>query len=162
MASVFFAWIGIRQVSKWSKVNATASFINSERADSLLDNLDKELTRLSLPLIGELSLEEITKILADPNATKALIRYLSYFEKLAAVINIGAVDEELVYQFAVGDFINVWKRYKFYILQKREINKDSEVMLELQNIVNRWKTIKIDIRNDSNVTHKNLGLGKKL
>ncbi|MCL7931780.1 DUF4760 domain-containing protein [Halomonas llamarensis] len=162
LGSVLLAWMRINQVNKWNKVKVTAEFVDTERAEKLLDEVDAKLTRLQLPLKGEVSSTEAEQIRADADACKALNRYLKYLEQLAAVINIGAIDEDLAYQFMVCEVIHAQERFALFIRQSNAINNDAEIMVELEKLANRWRQSKNAARTSYQELHEKLGLRQRL
>ena len=159
---VYLAWKQLNQVNMWNRVKSAADFIDVERGEKLLDKLDAELTRLELPTRGVLLAADAERIANDPEAYKAVTRYLTYFERLAAVINIGAIDNDLAYQFMVCDVVNAQERFSNFISHKRASNNDDEIMIELDKLAHRWRQSKDAAHTNFIELRRNLGLRKWL
>jgi hypothetical protein len=162
LGGVFFAWKQINQVNKWNKILSAADFVDAERVERLLDKLDAELIRLEIPTRGVLLVADAERIRADTEACKALTRYLTYFERLAAIINIGAIDNDLAYQFMVCDVLKAQEQFANFINHKRACNNDDEIMIELDKLACRWMHSKAAAHAKSYALRKKLGLQQRL
>jgi len=146
LMGVYFNWSNMRQTRMWNKVKSIVDFADAERLERLRDDADEQMKRLDIVLApnthlpeSQITEEDADKILRDPEVEKAVMRLLGYFERLSAVINLGAVDEELAYQFFVGEIMKSYSGFRRFIIRRRQqFRGDEEIMQELEKLATRW------------------------
>ena len=142
LLGVYYTWRSVKANRTWNSLLAASSFIDTSRFDELIDRVDEELERVSVSFEKPLSRDDSVKIFSDKTVEKSVLRLLTYMERTSAMINAGAIDDELAYQFMFGQVVSVYDRFKNFIELRRESRDDQEIMGELQALASRWRVQK--------------------
>ncbi|MFC5343391.1 DUF4760 domain-containing protein (plasmid) [Brevundimonas staleyi] len=143
------SWRALDLSRQWNKINSIKNFVDEPRAEEILDKLDIHLHRLNISNDRSTPLTEVDaqRLLGDKEGERAINRVLTYFERLSAAVNVGAINDELAYQFSVGAVLSAYRRFSVYIRLRRARLRDREVFCELETLAKRWGQIKATRKN---------------
>lgn len=142
LTGVYFAWRSIQSNRTWNGVLAASAFLDTSRFDELIDNADAALETIDVTTNSPLSRADAERTVANRDVEKTVMRLLTFMERTSAMVNAGAIDDELAYQFMFGQVVGIQKRFHELILLRREARDDQEIMGELEALAVRWKAVK--------------------
>ena len=105
----------VRQDHDRRRKQATIEYINDVR-----DRYRAEHRHLLRVLGGPVNAESVEKIQSNPELNARLLDLLGLFEGLAAGVNAGVFDVELLNRVSGGYLIRVFETYKAYMLARRQ------------------------------------------
>jgi hypothetical protein len=149
LASPYFAWRALKQARQWEKVKSTPAFVDAKRADELIAQVDAQLLRLNVGLGTALNDADVGVVRADDIARRAVDRLLAHFDRLAAAVRVGAIDNDFAYQLCVYDVLALREQYSAYIRAARLQAHDPEFMAELSRLSTAWNNTKALRRDDA-------------
>lgn len=143
LISLCLVYWQIRMTVRWNKINAHiqyfASFANGTRRDAL----DMELRRIGIDerkidLDHSLGEDDVSRILADPAATRAVKRFLNDAEGLCIAVNSGATDEHYAFAENSHEIVTIYLRFQKYIQQRIELRGSDDLYINLKITASRW------------------------
>ena len=147
LASVYFAWKAVTQTRKWEKIKCVPLFLDARHAYELLETADAELNNIGIAANGKITADEAERIWKCPKCKKAVTRLLTYYERFAAAVHVGAVDRDFAYHLAVGEIVGVNEKYRLFIDYKKAILNDPEVLAGLSTLAQSW-SMTVALRRD--------------
>jgi hypothetical protein len=105
----------VREDHDRRRKQATIEYINDVR-----DRYRAEHRHLLRALGGPMNAQSVEKIRSNPDLNARLLDLLGLFEGLAAGVNAGVFDVELLNRVSGGYLIRVFETYKAYMLARRQ------------------------------------------
>lgn len=142
LTGVYFAWRSIQSTRTWNGVLAASVLLDTSRFDELTDRADAALKTIKVDVSSPISRDDAERIVSNHDVEKTVTRLLTFMERTSAMVNSGAIDDELAYQFMVGQVVSTYGLFTEFIALKREARKDEEIMGELGALATRWNAEK--------------------
>lgn len=143
LVSLLLLYWQIRMSVRWNKINAHMQYFWSIPSVEKREKLDKNLKRLGIReecIEGDRPLndDEVELIVSDPEATRAVKRFLNDLERLCIAVNSGATDEDYAYAENSHEVVRIYNRFEKYIVKRNTVRNEEELYIDLKKAALRW------------------------